>query len=283
MDLIKDAIEKAKTSPPPPRKDEAFGRPGGALPLAGGMPMPGAELRPSASTNWSPPLVAPNAAHLEKNRIVALATSDPSHVKFNLLRTKIFKTLTDNKWRTLAITSPTADCGKTMVAINLAFSLARQPNCRTVLIDLDLRKADIARTIGLQAKSSVGLYLQGKAAFEDCFIRVSDNLTLGLNTHIVKHSAELMHHPRLKELLQRVVQQLSPDVVLFDLPPMLAADDAMALGPNVDSYLLIAGAGTTTAKQIQECERNLQGHGGYLGVVLNKTTDRADKYYYNSA
>jgi protein-tyrosine kinase len=303
VESIKEAVQKAKASAPlAPLRRDSFGRPLTTPPVKGAVPSgdgplsgtsvvgeaPKTRSTDSATSAlsqppWTPAAIAPNPAHLEKNRIVSLAMKDPSHVAFNLLRTKIYKTLTDNHWRTLAVTSPTAGCGKTMVAVNLGFSLARQPNCRTVLIDLDLRKASVARTVGLEAKGSIGLFLQGKAAFEDCFVRVSDNLTLGLNTHTVRNSAELLHDPRLKQLLARVQETLAPDVVLFDLPPVLASDDALAFAPNVDAYLLVAAAGKTNAAQLQECERHLAGHQGYLGVVLNKSSERTDRYYYQTS
>ena len=79
------------------------------------------------------PLVRPDRTCVERNRIVSFTMTDPSHVAFNVLRTKVQKALQDNGWKSLAITSPTAGCGKTTVAINLALSLARQPHCRTLL------------------------------------------------------------------------------------------------------------------------------------------------------
>ncbi len=285
MELIKEAIKKAKAAPPFEAEDHVARMPPSPRHAPSGAPIPAeaGSARPArpAAPGWCPPAVEPDRAHLERLRIVSYEMNDPTHVAFNLLRTKVYKALTDHHWRTLAITSPTARCGKTMVAINLAFSLARQPFCRTVLLDLDLKKAGVARAIGASTPQSVGDYLQGNAEFEECFVRIGDNLTLGLNTHPISQSAELMQGRRLSELLEKVRARLAPDVLVVDLPPMLSTDEAIAFLPRVDASLLVVAAGTTTAPQIEECERGLRPSAGYLGVVLNKTRDVTESYYYS--
>jgi MinD-like ATPase involved in chromosome partitioning or flagellar assembly len=186
----------------------------------------------------------------------------------------------DNRWRTLAITSPTAGCGKTMVSVNLAFSLARQPSCRVALIDLDLKRSAVAKALGIRATGSIGQFLRGDGRFEDCFLQVAPNLAVGLHGEPLKDSSELVHGHRLREFLQRVTDTLAPDVVVIDLPPMLTTDEAIAVLPGIDSSLLVVAAGMTTAPQIAECERHFVGKGGYLGVVLNKSDAASGSYGY---
>ena len=71
---------------------------------------------------------------------------------FDALRTKILQQMRANGWRRVAITSPGAACGKSTVALNLAFSLARQPDMRAILLDLDLRRPSLARMVGPDPK-----------------------------------------------------------------------------------------------------------------------------------
>ena len=270
MDLIKEAISKAKAQSPK-AADDAFNRVVSTPP-----PGPGAK----APAAWSAPDVELDSARLEDARVVSHATGDPGHVAFNLLRTRVYKTLTDRRWRRLAVTSPSPGCGKTMVSINLALSLARQPGCRTVLVDLDLKKSGVARTLGLSANGSIGDYLLGKASFEDCFVRVAENLVLGLNASHFRNASDIMHDPRLKDLLRDVEKKLAPNVVIFDLPPMLSTDEAIAFLPLVDASLLVVAAGATTAAEIEECERHLGEGSGYLGIVLNKSSESTEAYHY---
>jgi protein-tyrosine kinase len=275
VESIKEALKKAKAAAPTT---------GVASTEAGDhidRPRPEA-ARPSPAGGVSIPFGEPDARHLERGRIVAFSRDDPTHIAFNLLRTKVYMALKANRWRTLAVTSPTAGCGKTMVSLNLAISLARQPNCRTMLIDLDIRKSDVARTMGLAAAKSISQYLGGHATLAECCLRVGDNLILGLNTDRLKHPAELMSASRINQMLRDATTAFAPEVIVFDLPPMLATDETIAVLSHVDSAVLVIAAGTTTAAQVDECDNLLRSHPGFLGAVLNKAHDLPEGYYYGA-
>jgi len=265
VELIKEALNTARASRDAERRV-------GSLTAA--------ELRspPAPSETWPLPRVVLDPRHLERERIVSYAMTDPSHVAFNLLRTKIYKTMGDNKWSTLAILSPTAGCGKTTVSVNLALSLARA-GCRTVLIDLDLKKTSMARALGIKTESSIGEYLEGKAELQKCFVQIGETLSVGLNNQPVRFSSEILHGERIDELIQSVKRALRPNFMIFDLPPMLVSDDAIAFLPRVDCSLLVAAAGMTTASQVDECERQASAAGSFLGVILNKCESTAHEYY----
>jgi capsular exopolysaccharide synthesis family protein len=205
---------------------------------------------------------------------------DPAHISFNILRTRVQKLQQDRNWRNVVVTSPTAGCGKTMVAVNLAFSLARRPTGRTVLVDLDLRKPSIAKTLGVAPVGSIGQFLQGDGAAENCFVQVSSNLIVGLNADRTKQSSELVQSSRMGELLEFVADSFAPDVVLFDLPPMCSSDDALAFLPRVDAALLVVAAGATTAQELDECEYQLSHLDKLLGIVINKSEKDTRDYYY---
>ena len=258
MDLIKEALDKAKAaSAQRVGAREHLDRPAAREPAPGAAPE--AARRQRRSTGMRAGRAASCSARLhrlERNRIVSFAMTDPSHVAFNVLRTKVQKAMQDNGWKSLAITSPTAGCGKTTVAINLALSLARQPHCRTMLVDLDLGKSGVADSLGISAAGSIGSYLDGQGSFEDCFVRLSDNLILGLNLapgpqscRDDARSADAGHAASGSRT------RYAADVIVFDLPPMLATDEAIAFLPQVEASLLVIGAGETTAPR----SRNASG------------------------
>jgi protein-tyrosine kinase len=275
VEPIKEALKKAKSS--------------GLVDVGEQPPKVSSSSAPSSSSPssalapfWSPPRVVLDPTFLEQQRIVSYGMTDPSHVAFNLLRTKIYKAMNANGWKSLAVLSPTLGCGKTTVTLNLAFSMSRQASCRTVVVDLDLKKSGMAKTLGVETRSSIGAYLEGKAEAEDCFIQVTDNLFVGINAKPLKYSSEHLQTERLDELLKGVRDLLRPDVVLFDLPPMLSSDDAIAFLPKVDCSVLVVAAGMSTATQIDECERQAAAAGNYLGVVLNKCSTNSAEYYQYS-
>jgi capsular exopolysaccharide synthesis family protein len=263
VELIKEALKKAKATGLVDIRELPPRRP------------PSSALAPA----WAPPRVVLDPKHLEQHRIVSYGMTDPNHVAFNLLRTKIYKVMKANGWKSLAVLSPTPGCGKTTVSLNLAFSMSRQASCRTVVIDLDLKKSAMAKALGVKPKGSLGDYLEGKVDAEDCFLQVTDNLFVGINATSVKYSSEHLQNERLDDLLKRVMDLLRPDVVLFDLPPMLSSDDAIAFLPRVDCSVLVVGAGMATAKQIDECERQASAASNYLGVVLNKCQSTSTEFY----
>lgn len=223
--------------------------------------------------------------HLEpetiaRNRIVTGSRSDHAHAAFDMLRTKLLQKLRENNWSSIAITSPTPACGKTFTALNLAFSLAHQKDCRTLLLDLDLRRPQVGKTLGIRNMPSMESFLKGTSATRDAFLRHGDNLAIAANKQPVHFSAELLQSPDTAEALRALRQRMSPDVVLFDLPPMLSSDDVLAFLPNVDCVILVAAADYSTLNEVDVCERELAEKTNVLGVVLNKCRYSPEKYGY---
>ncbi len=217
---------------------------------------------------------------LARNRIVTAYRSDAAHIAFDMLRTSALQNLRENNWTVLAVTSPTPACGKSVVSLNLAFSLANQKECRTVLIDLDLRRPQIGKLLGAKTSASMESFLTGRADVEDIFVRYSDNVAIASNNRPVRFSAELLASSDAAKALKRVRQKLDPDVIIIDMPPMLSSDDVQAFAPNVDCALLVVAAEMTTMREADVCERRLADKTNVLGVVLNKCRYTPDKYGY---
>lgn len=205
---------------------------------------------------------------------------DPSHLAFDMLRTKLMQRLRQNNWKSVAITSPTPACGKTFVSLNLAFSLAHQKDCRTVLVDLDLHRPQVAKALGIKDATFLGGFLKGEGSARDILCRHGENLAIAANTNQIEFAAELLQSTKAKEQLQSLQQTMTPDVVLFDLPPMLSSDDVLAFLPNVDCVILVAAAEHSTLSEVDICEQELAAHTNVVGVVLNKCRYTLVKYGY---
>lgn len=225
-------------------------------------------------------LLKPDFAHLAKHRVVAADHSDPAYSAFGMLRTKVLQDLRQNNWTSVAITSPTAGCGKTVVSLNLAFSLAHQKDCRTLLVDFDLRRPQIGKILGTAGAPSMESFLRGRIGIEEAFVRYGDNIAIGVNSRPVEFSAELLQSPETAKILKRMKEELKPDIVLFDLPPMLSCDDVMAFLPNIDCAMLVVAAEASTFNEAEYCERNLSERTNMLGLVLNKCRYTPEKYGY---
>ena len=264
--------------------------PAGAKPaLTQGAPFHLPPALPDTNDKWASLGTVPiNAEHLSASRIVTAVREDPAHTAFDVLRTRLLQALFDKGWKRVAITSPTKDCGKTFTAANLAISMSRQENCRTILLDCDMRRPSLHRVMGVKRPGSMGDMLRGMRAPDEHLLRLGTNdfhaghnIAFGFNSVIEPYASELLQDPRAAAVLDGVEQTYAPDAVLFDLPPALYYDDVIAFRPHFDGVLLVVGGGVTTQKEIKEVERRLGESTPMLGMVLNKaeSTD-LNRYRY---
>ncbi|MFG6562800.1 MULTISPECIES: CpsD/CapB family tyrosine-protein kinase [unclassified Sulfitobacter] len=189
---------------------------------------------------------------------------------FDLLRTRLRQTTLEHRWVNIAITAPTSGCGNSFSATNLALSLSRVPGSRTVLMDMNMRSPGLARAFDMQAPGAMSDLLSGRADLGKGMLRVSDTLALGLNDRAEVNAAEILQDSATAETLLRLRASLQPEIVLYDMPPMLEHDDLSAFLPQLDGVLLISDGSQTMARHLRECERMLEGQVPLLGIVLNR-------------
>lgn len=216
-------------------------------------------------------------AHLERNRIITATRDNPAHGAFDVLRTRLLQVLAQNNWRRVAITSPGKECGKTFTTANLAISLSRQENCRTLVVDLDMRRPSMHKILGVSDPGSIGDVLRGIAPADAHLRRMGTNpvnagrnIAFALNDRPEPYASELLQDPRSQEALRAIEDRYQPDVMLIDLPPALSCDDVIAARTLFDGVLLVVGGGMTTEKEITEVERRLGNEIPILGMILNK-------------
>jgi Mrp family chromosome partitioning ATPase len=189
---------------------------------------------------------------------------------FDLLRTRLRQTTLEHGWVNIAITAPTSGCGNSFSATNLALSLSRVPGSRTVLMDMNLRNPGLARAFDMDAPGAMSDLLGGRTSLGQQMVRVSDTLALGLNNQVEVNAAEILQDSTTAETLLRMRASLQPEIVLYDMPPMLEHDDLSAFLPQLDGVLLISDGSQTMARHLRECERMLEGQAPLLGIILNR-------------
>jgi protein-tyrosine kinase len=263
MDKIQSAIQKARIAREKlgPQDKAAPRVPKGAARSAG---------QTSVAQNWSAledyqfdPTV------IDQSRLVSFGGGGPA-VSFDVMRTKVIQQMRANKWKRLAITSPGSGCGKTTTCLNLAFSLGRQKDIRTMIIEADLRRPAMAEALGLRRQHAFASVLEGTAPASQHLVRHWANLAFGTNHAPARNPAELLHSAKVGEVLAEIDRDYAPDLMIFDMPPMQGSDDTIGFMSQVDCVLLIAAAGNTTVKEVDVCEQELAAQTNILGVVLNK-------------
>ena len=221
----------------------------------------------------------PNPDLLLKNRIMTLhaqTTSNP----FDILRTKVFLLMRQNGWKRMAITSPTKSCGKTTTACNLAVGFSRQRELKTMLFDMDLRRPGVANLMGRKPSHGIRDVLNGNVSARDQMMRLRTNVALSMARGPVADPTQVMLADTTSQMFDDVQEEFEPDVMIFDLPPMLVTDDARAFLKNVDCALIVARAEQTRVSQLDICEREVAEHTNVLGVMLNNCRHVSDEEEY---
>lgn len=209
---------------------------------------------------------------VERSYLITQHAGDPVGLMHDHLRTRVLQAMAENGWTRLGICGPTSDCGSTTLAANLALSLARRPSGRTILFDMNLRNPSLARMFGQAQGRSIREMMLGHP-FEDHLQRFGRTLAIAFNDQIESDSAELLQEPSTAYALETIQEELTPDMMLFDLPPLLESDDTLAMLPLVDAVILVADGTRTTASDIAESERLLKDKAAILGVVMNRAED----------
>lgn len=219
--------------------------------------------------------------HLKQNRIVAFDKKNPNSMSFDLLRTHVLQKMDDNGWRTLAITSPTPESGKTLVSINLSMSIAHQTTRSAMLVDLDLRRPKIGSCMGLPMEKSLNDLLEGACEISDAIINPDIPRLVVLPTKTpVRNSSETLSSKQVANLIKDLRERYESRIVIFDLPPVLVADDVMALIPHIDCVLVVVANGMSTQQEIEDCLRQVP-QSKLIGTILNKAETETTPYYYS--
>lgn len=225
-------------------------------------------------------IVKLQADHLEKHRIVSFNKNHPMSMSFDLLRTLVLQKMEEKGWRTLAVTSPAQAAGKTVVAINLAMSIAQQTNKTAMLVDFDLRRPKVGNYLGIPMEKSLNNLLDGTATLPEVLVNpdIPRLVVLATKTPVSK-STETLSSKKITELVKELRERYESRIVIFDLPPVLATDDAIALLPKIDCVLLVVANGMSTKQEIEDSIRLIPAE-RRLGTVFNKAEINPMTYYY---
>jgi capsular exopolysaccharide synthesis family protein len=203
---------------------------------------------------------------------------------YKILRTRVLRRLEANQWHSLAVTGVTEGEGKTLTAINLAIALSQDPSTWVALIDLDLQRPRVAEYLGMRSvRGEKGLsdYLQGNASFDNIVYAPDiERLIVIPNFTPIVSSSEMLASQRMVELMQALDGETPRRVLIFDMPPVLAADDVLAFAPQIDGLLLVVAEGTTDRNSLRRAKEVL-AEMNLLGVVLNRSAERNDAAYYS--
>jgi capsular exopolysaccharide synthesis family protein len=208
------------------------------------------------------------------------ATSHRSE-SFRSLRTNI-QFLRTGGSPTIAVTSARPAEGKTSTVANLGIALSTG-GLRTVVVDADLRRPNVALTMGIEGAAGLTDVLVARAELEDVLQDWgTDGLTVLPAGTVPPNPSELIG----SEAMERVIAELATrfDVVLVDTPPVLAVTDAALVSTIVSTTLLVTAANQIRRSDVRQAIEALARVGERPdGIVLTKTRNSAARTpYYRS-
>ena len=237
---------------------------------------PVAKIGPTDGSGWQPPVysesktVTIDIPTAVKNHCVALSTEFPEINYYKVLRTQLRQMGEQKDWNTVMVTSASPNEGKTVTAINLAATFAREYNHTVLLVDADLRMQMIHRYLGYDSQLGLLDYLEDKAAMNDIITWPGiEKFTVISGNRVVDDSSELIGSPRMQTLMDELKNRYDDRYVIFDAPPILDVADALAFAPLVDCILVVVGAGITGKQNLKEALALLP-QDKIAGFVLNR-------------
>ncbi len=217
---------------------------------------------------------------LEK-RVVASLENNVIADAYKVLRTQVLHRMHANNWSSLVITSPTEGNGKSLTAVNLAVSLAREVNHTVLLVDLDLRKPTIRDYFLKEGGYGISDYLNHDVPLSEILVNPDiERLVVLPGNEAFPHSSEMLSSPKMVRLAEELKTRYPSRIVLIDMPPMLACDDVLAFAPYVDAVLLVVADGETREDHLQRAVHLLEGT-EICGIVLNKSREVGSSKAYD--
>ncbi len=240
--------------------------------LIGTPPLVRIPVLPLPATPTTPPPEAATAFHeqvLEQHRILAHRTRSAPADKFRILRTQVLQAMAQGGMKTLGITSAHYGDGKSTLALNLALSIAQDVNQTVLLVDLDLRKPNVAEYLGLKATTGLTDYFTREVPLAECLVRTPfPRLSVLPAGRALDHSSEMLGSPKISALAEEMKSRYPDRLIIYDLPPVLAQDDPLVFLPQMDALLLVVKEGVTSTQELKTTLHAL-GTAHVLGTVLN--------------
>ena len=199
---------------------------------------------------------------------------------YRALRTSLLLSNLGAPPKVIMITSALPQEGKTTTSINCAVVLA-QKGIRVLLIDADLRRPSIHKTLGMGPRSGLSNVLTGSATLQQAITRstVLPNLSVLPAGTPPPNPAELLASTNMRDMLEELRGHY--DHIVVDTPPTLSVTDAVVLSPRADAIVLVIRSGQTTKQALRRSRDILvQVNAKVSGVLLNAVDLSSPDYYY---
>ena len=200
---------------------------------------------------------------------------------YRMLRAQLLQRVRASRMRVFGIVSAVSGEGKTITAINLALTLAAEPNQQVALLDFDLRHPSIAQTLGIVPQTGLDTWLTDgpqPASAVLCELEGIARLQVAPTLAPVSASSERLAGGRARALLEELRHQDAGRLIILALPPALLSDDVLTVSPLVDGFIFVVTEGRTRREDVERVIE-LVGRERIVGTVLNGSIDSEQRAY----
>ena len=197
---------------------------------------------------------------------------------YRALRTNLGFAGMEQPFRSILLTSPSAQDGKSTVVSNLAVVMAQAGN-KVILVDCDLRKPVQHKIFSMENYKGFTTCISQQLNVEEVACKGPvENLTVLTSGPIPPNPAEILNSARTRALWPTLLEKY--DYVFIDSPPMIAVTDAAILSSQVDGAILVVRSGVTRIDLAQQAQEQFdKANARFIGVVLNQVKMSGNDYY----
>jgi len=226
----------------------------------------------SANTEQAPAqILSVDRAALRKRRVILAEESSVAAHAYRMLRAQILQRSRATRMRVFGVVSATSGEGKSLTALNLAISLAAEPNQTVTLVDLDLRHPSLSSLLGVSPEQGLDTWLTGTTAASSVRYELEGFPRLQIVPTLapVSASSDTLAATRTRELFESAEGDSALTIV--DLPPALLSDDVLTVAPHIDGFLLVISERLTLRDDVERVFE-LLGRNRIVGTVLNASS-----------
>jgi len=226
-------------------------------------------------------MMEPQDARTSELLVTVSSPRSPVSEAYRTLRTNLQFVSLDKPLRSLLVTSPGAEEGKSTMLANLAVTIA-QGEKRVIVVDCDLRRPNLHKLFGLGREPGLTTMMVNEQAMDTPPLQdtVVPGLQLLASGALPPSPADLLGSRRMDRVLELLKEQA--DIVLLDAPPVVAVSDAAVLSTKADGVLLVVSAGQTKRDSVLAAKTRLEKvNANLIGAVLtNVPLDASLERYY---
>lgn len=200
---------------------------------------------------------------------------------FNTLRTNICYSTASDECAVYAVTSDFSGAGKSVVSANVAMSLAMLGK-KTLLIDCDLRRPELATIFSKEKTAGLSDYLAGEIEkFESVFTSVDQpNLDVVFSGKIPPNPSDLLGSARMSEFIEKC--KGTYDIIIIDTPPACEVSDVGVISDSLTGCILVARSNYSDLTALKFANELIEGvNSRVIGIVINDVDYKAAGYYGN--